>query len=65
MSEGTENAEAQKPSKYKGFRRQGRRVRPEGRPQSTSVLEEIIETKRHAKTSEIRHFRGLFMPVNL
>jgi len=61
MSEGTENAEAQKPSKYKGFGQQGGEVRLEGRAQSASVLEALIRPNKSRKTPEIRHFRGLFM----
>ncbi len=47
MSEGTENAEAQKPSKYKGFGQKVRRVRSEGSPSRSAVLQEI--TRRFFK----------------
>ena len=42
MSEGTEDVEARKPSKYKGFRQQGGRVRPQGRPPRSAVQQALI-----------------------
>ncbi len=49
-----------------GFKiERGKTVRLEGRAQSASVLEALIRPNKSRKTPEIRHFRGLFMPVNL
>ena len=65
MSEGTENAEAQKPSKYKGFGQKVWRVRSQSGSSRSAVLEEIIETRQKSKTPEILYFRGLFLPMSL
>lgn len=43
MSEGTENAEAQKPSKYKGFGQKVWRVRSQESEKSEPVLEALID----------------------
>ena len=44
MSEGTENAEAQKPSKYKGFGQKVWRVRPQGCTSCSAVQQALIES---------------------
>jgi hypothetical protein len=60
MSEGTENAEAQKPSKSKGFGQKVWRVRPqEGSPRS-AVQQALIEIKQDAKSPGNSTFPGFF-----
>ena len=56
MSEGTENAEAQKPSKYKGFGQKVWRVRLEGRAQSASVQQALTDIKTCTCSERGRYF---------
>ena len=60
MSEGTENAEAQKPSKYKGFGQKVWRVRPQSGTSCTAVQQALIETNEHAKNLGKPTFPGFF-----
>ena len=59
MSEGTENAEAQKPSKYKGFGQKVWRVRPQGCTSCSAVQQALIGISEQSKVPETQQFPGL------
>ena len=60
MSEGTENAEAQKPSKYKGFGQKVWRVRSQSSETCSAVQQAIIHerTIEHSKPLKALCFQG-------